>query len=99
MKKAIYWLKFYGKKKTQAMKDGQKSVFRFLCKSRKEKSQTTPAATSTLFKDAHDIGADNRGDDTLEEMMSTPPSEDDDSSDSDVPLSTYIRKGKTKKGQ
>lgn len=44
-------------------------------------------------------GADNRGDDTLEEMMSTPPSEDDDSSDSDVPLSTYIRKGKTKKGQ
>lgn len=99
MKKAIYWLKFYGKKKTQAMKDGQKSVFRFLCKSRKEKSQTTPAATSTLFKDAHDIGADNRGDDTLEVMMSTPPSEDDDSSDSDVPLSTYIRKGKTKKGQ
>lgn len=52
-----------------------------------------------LKNDAYFRGADNRGDDTLEEMMSTPTSEDDDSSDSDVPLSTYIRKGKTKKGQ
>ncbi|XP_061191006.1 uncharacterized protein LOC133199160 [Saccostrea echinata] len=45
MRKAIYWIKFYGKKKTEAIKDGQKSVYRFLCKSRKRRANTTETST------------------------------------------------------
>ncbi|XP_061171938.1 uncharacterized protein LOC133181442 [Saccostrea echinata] len=96
MRKAIYWIKFYGKKKTEAVKDRQKSVYRFLCKSRNRRANTL-TETSTLLRGEHDIGADNRGAENLEDSTPTTAihlSDDDDSSDSDVPLSAYTKKGK-----
>lgn len=65
-----------------------------------EKTDLNHGHDGLIQIDTYFRGADNRRDDTLE-MIFTPPSEHDDSSssDSDVPLSTFIRKGKTKKGQ
>ncbi|XP_061185168.1 uncharacterized protein LOC133193222 [Saccostrea echinata] len=91
MRRTIYWTRFYEKKKSPAENGGQKSVYKFLCESRRRKASTQE--TAALLTNEDDIGADNRGADHTTPIITTP-SDDDSSDDSDVPLSTYVKKGK-----